>query len=471
MAQVMVHIHRAATGPHSRIPGRNQMQHRVVIVGGGFAGVTLARALERELPDNVGIVLLSDENFLLFSPLLSEVVGASILPAHCVAPIRQLLGRTEFRRASVRAIDFERREVHFDCGGEHRLRYGELALACGVRANLALIPGMAEHAFPLKTLGDALELRNRVLLQLELAEAEADPARRRILTSFVVVGGGSSGIEVAGALHDLLAAASPLYPKVELHDCRVTVLEAMDRPLGEFPASLAAFAQRQMARRGITIRTGAKVAEVGAQALALADGERLPVGTTVCTIGAEPQQLVDRLALPKQKGFVEVGDDLAVAGQAHAWALGDCARVANGDDGPAPPTAQFAVREARHLAGNLRRRLHGEPTRPFAYRPRAILATVGHRRAVASVFGVNMHGFTAWLLWRAVYLAKLPTLLRRVQVFFEWSWEMLFPRDVSQFHYMPYRLADGTRVGAQPGEAGSAEGRAAQDHRRAAGSR
>jgi NADH dehydrogenase len=154
------------------------------------------------------------------------------------------------------------------------------------------------------------------------------------------------------------------------------------------------------------------------------------------------------LALPKNKGFIEVGSDLGVNDTPHTWALGDCARVPNQGEGMAPPTAQFAVREAQHLARNLRRQFRDKPTCSFAYRPRAILATVGHRRAVASVFGLNLHGFGAWLLWRAVYLAKLPTLLRRIQVFFEWSWQMLFPRDVSQFHYLPYRLADGTRFAA-----------------------
>ena len=440
------------------------MENSVVIVGGGFAGVTLARSLERELPYAVRIVLLSDENFLLFSPLLSEVVGASILPAHCVAPIRQMLKRTEFHRATVTGIDVARREVRYRNAGEGCLRYGELVLAAGVQADLAMIPGMAEHAFPLKTLGDALELRNRVLLQFERAETEQDPALRRTLTSFVVVGGGSSGTELAGALHDLVRAAGPMYPGVDPAACHVTVLEAMDRLLGEFPEGLAGFAQRHMARRGITVRTRAKVASVEADAVTLDGGERLRAGTTICTIGAVPRDLLTGLALPQRKGFVDVGPDLAVSDTDHVWALGDCARVPNGDDGPAPPTAQFAVREAEHLAGNLARRLRGEPTRPFAYRPRAIMANIGHRRAVATVFGLNVHGFAAWLLWRGVYRVQLPTLMRRVQVYFEWSWQALFPRDVSQFHYMPYRLADGTRVAGRLDPApGSGSGRTTQD--------
>ncbi len=438
----------------------------VVIVGGGFAGVTLARRLERVLPQNVPLLLLSAENFLLFSPLLSEVVGAALLPAHCVVPIRQLLGRTAFRRARVTAIDTERRQVDFECGGAGSLRYGQLVLACGVRARLDLVPGMAEHAFPLKTPGDALELRNRVLLQLERAEAETDEERRRTLTSFAVVGGGSSGVEVAGAVHDLLCTAARLYPKLDAADCRVTVLEAMDRLLGEFPAGLGEFARRHMQGRGIDVRTGAAVEAVDAAAVTLKDGERVAAGTTICTIGAVPQPLVEELDLPKRRGGLQVDPDLRVSGQEHLWALGDCACIPNAaDQAYAPPTAQFATREALHLADNLRRHLRAEQTRPFAYRPRAIMATVGHHRAVARLLGMNFRGIPAWLLWRAVYLAKLPTLLRRVQVFFEWSWQALFPADVTQFHYEPYRLADGRRfMASRAEEAACAEDDAQRRH-------
>ena len=442
---------------------------KLVIVGGGFAGVTLARVAERVLPNNVRIVLLSEENFLLFSPLLSEVVGASILPPHCVAPIRQLLSRTEFRRVRVEAIDLANSEVCYGPGGDMRERYTELVLACGVQASLDLVPGMAEFAYPLKTLGDALELRNRVLLQLERAEIERDPDRRRGLTTFAVVGGGSSGVEVAGALHDLLSAAAPRYPSVRRDDCRVTVIEMSDRLLGEFPQRLGDFARRHMERRGILIETAATVARVESHAVLLERGDRIAAGTTVCTIGNVPRDLVSGLALADRKGFIQVGADLAVPGHPHVWALGDCARVPDGHGGRAPPTAQFAVREARHLAGNLRLRLRNEEPRPFAYRPRANLATVGHRRAVATLFGLRLHGFLAWLLWRAVYLAKLPTLVRRIQVFSEWTLQLLFPRDISQFHYLPYRLADGTRFAGRSA-AGETEEQESSGRRRAAGS-
>jgi NADH dehydrogenase len=201
----------------------------------------------------------------------------------------------------------------------------------------------------------------------------------------------------------------------------------------------------------------------------LKDGGRVAAGTIVCTIGTVPQTLIENLGLPMRRGAVQVEPDLRVTGRDHLWALGDCASIPNAaDDGVAPPTAQFATREALHLAENLRRALRGEATRPFGYRPRAIMATVGHRRAVARLFGFNFRGVPAWLLWRAVYLAKLPTWLRRVQVFFEWSWQALFPADVTQFHYAPYRLADGTRLDKSPAQQ---EGCTEDEAQRRAGAR
>lgn len=412
-------------------------EHTIVILGGGFAGTTLAQRLERRMPPSWNIVLLSKENYITYTPLLAEVVGASILPGHAVAPIRQMIRRTRYYRAEVTDLDLDQRELRYRGAGSSVMRYDHLVLACGMRANLGMVPGMAQHALPLVQLGDALDLRNRIILRLEEAELEADPARRQWLTTFVIIGGNFSGIEVTGAVADLLRASHRYYPHLDKDDLRVVVLEAGDRLLPAFPKELAEFARQHMERRGIQVRRNAMAAKVTGAGVEFADGgERLEAGTVISTVGFAPNPLIDRLPLPKNKGFVETAPDMSIPGHPGLWAVGDCAAIVNHfDDQLSPPMAQFALRQARQLADNLQRTIDDQETRPFSYRPRGQIASVGHQKAVARVFGLNLYGFPAWLLWRAVYLARLPTWLRKVQVFFEWSWQMLFPPDVTQFHY------------------------------------
>lgn len=408
----------------------------MVIVGAGFAGVTVARRLERLLPGDWEILLLSRENYITYNPLLAEVVGASILPGHVVAPVRQMLRRARFRMVDVTRIDVAGRRLYTAEPEQGAVPWDHLVLACGVRACLDQVPGMSDHALPLKLLGDALALRNRVLLQLERAARHPDPRARRALTRFVVVGGGFSGVEVAGELQDFLTAALRYYPEVEAAACRVTLVHSRDTLLNELSPRLGRYAEAKMRRAGIDIRLGSRVARADGSGVELQGGERLEAGTVVGTIGTAPVVLVEGLPLPKEKGRVVTEGDLSVPGHPQLWALGDCALVTNARDGrPAPPTAQFAVRQAEQLAANLARRVGGRPTRPFGYRSRGQLASIGHNKAVAEVFGVTVSGFPAWLLWRGFYLLQIPTLLRKVRIFFEWNWEMLFPADIVHLRF------------------------------------
>lgn len=421
-------------------------EEHIVIIGGGFAGVRLARRLERALPPDVSISLLSEENYLLYSPLLPEVVGGAMLAAHTVAPLRQLLHRTEFHRASVKGVDFERREIHFRAGDVvGRISYTQLVFACGKRANVRLVPGMDEYAFPLKTVGDALELRNRILLQLESAEVEQDPDRRRCLLSFAVVGGGANGVEVAGAIYDFLHAARRYYPALQKTAGQVKIIHSRGALLPEMPELLGQFVQKDMEERGIEVHLNAHVTSVDDECV-MCDNTRIDAATTICSIGSDTLPFIKSLSLPMTKGLIQTDPDLSVPALDGVWAIGDCAAITNTlDDTPAPPTAQFATREANWLAKNIVRRLNNQATLPFRYHPKGMLVTVGHHRAVARLLSVNIRGFSAWLLWRAVYLSKMPTWVRRVQIFFDWSWHMLFPQDMSQYHYGAYRQADGRR--------------------------
>jgi len=411
------------------------MRKSIVIVGGGFAGVDCARHLERRLPDGWDLYLLSRENHIVFTPLLAEVVGASISPLHVVWPIRQRLRRTTCRTVTVSRLNLNDCRVEYQPvgGSPAELSFDHLVLACGSVVNMDMMPGLAAHAFPLKTLGDAFTLRNHLIQQLERAEVETDPERRRHLLSIAVIGGGFSGVEVAGEMYDLLAASRKYYPVLRADDFRVVLLHSPKRLLPEMPESLGEFARVRMQARGIDIRLGIRAQAVTEAGVHLADGIVIPAGTIVCTIGNMANPLITESGLPLDRGRIRTEPDMRVTGHSNVWALGDCAVVPNAYDGqPSPPVAQFAVRQAKQLAANLRRAVAEQPTRPFSYRMIGSFAAIGHRKAVGRVLGVNFSGFLAWFLWRGIYLGKMPTLARRVQIAFDWAWQLIFPRDIVQ---------------------------------------
>jgi len=409
----------------------------IVIVGGGFAGTTLARALDGRLPRDYNLVLISEESYTTFNPMLPEAVGASIFPEQLVAPIRQMLERPRFIMGRVSAIDARRKTVTASTlAGELTLPYEHLVLAFGNRARLDLLPGLAENALPLKTIGDAMHIRNMVLRRVAQIELETDSAVRRRLGHFVVIGGGFSGVETAGQLADCLAGILPYYPRVAADELQVTLLQDQPRLLPELSERLGVAAHRSLAARGVDVRTGTRALCVGARAVALAGGEMLHAATTICTIGTRPNALVERITIPVERGRIVVNADLAVRDTPGLWAIGDCALVTNARDGKfAPPTAQFAVREARHLAANLIAVLNGAPTRAFDYRARGSMAAIGHMKGVADVFGLPVWGLPAWLLWRAYYLSQMPKLGQKVRIFVEWTWGMFFPTDITHLRF------------------------------------
>jgi NADH dehydrogenase len=409
----------------------------IVIVGGGFAGTTLARELDGRMPDGFELVLVSEESYTTFNPMLPEALGASIFPEQVVAPIRQMIRRTRFVMGRIRAIDTIRKTVTATTlAGEATFGYAQLVLAFGNRARLDLIPGLAENALPLKTIGDAMHIRNTVLRRVAQIELECDPAVRRRLGHFVVIGGGFSGVETAGELVDCLAGIHRYYPRVAKDELRVTLLQDQPRLLLELPERLGVAAHRSLTARGVVVRTGTRATCVAPRAVALAGGEMLHTATTICTSGTRPNALVERMSVPVERGRIVVNSDLSVRDTQGVWAIGDCALVPNARDGKfAPPTAQFAVRQARHLAANLRAVVAGSPTRAFSYKARGAMAAIGHRKGVADFFGVPLSGLPAWLLWRAYYLSQMPTLGRKVRIFVEWTWGMFFATDITHLRF------------------------------------
>ena len=418
----------------------------LIIIGGGFAGTTLAQRIEHRLPPGWQTTLISQENFITFNPLLPEVVGASILPGHVIAPHRQMMCCATVNMTQVSEIDTENRKVHYLGEGSGVLPYDELVLACGCNANLDIVKGMGNYALPLKTLGDALFLRNRVISRLEQAELQPDAVQRRWLTTFVIIGGGFSGVETAGELVDFLYSSLRFYPRIKHEDLRIVLLHATDRLLPELSPTLGAFTLRKMHQRGVDVRLKARATLVTDRAVHLDSSDIIEGGTVICTIGTAANPLLEQIPAAKVRGRLQVNPDMSVPGVPNVWALGDCAAVPNARDGSvSPPTAQFADRQGRQLADNILAKLKGRPTRPFSYKPMGQLSSIGHNKAVAEIFGLKISGFVAWLMWRGLYLLKIPTLSRKSRLFLEWNWAMFFPPDISHLGYRRTRRVHAPR--------------------------
>jgi NADH dehydrogenase len=409
---------------------------RVLIVGGGFAGVTLAQRVERLLPRSTQVVVISDQNHLVFTPMLPEVAGRTVPPFDTVIAGRQLTRHTRWIEGRVHAVDRGERIVHYRRldGDDASLSYSHLVLACGSVADMSEIPGLASRGHPLKTVLDAVIIGNTIIAAFERAAAAADAATRTRTLTVAVIGGGFSGVEVAGQVASLLQAIHPLYP--ELHDARphVTLLHSGHHLIPELhDLSLSSYTLKTLRRHRVEVQLRTRVLSVDDEGIRLESGGHIDAATIICTVGTATHPLIASLHLRLDRGRLPTDAGMRVIGADGLWAIGDCALVPNARGGqPSPATAQFAVQQARQLARNIARDARGEPSLPFDYRPRGQLAAIGAHQAVAVIYGVKVSGFTAWLLWRAVYLAKLPTWRRRVAVALSWTMAIPFAPNVVQ---------------------------------------
>lgn len=411
---------------------------RILVLGGGFGGVYAAMHLEGALGHraDVEITLVSRENFFLFTPMLHEVAASDLDITHIVSPLRTLLKRTAIFVGDVESIDLERRRVRVGHGFErhdHDLAYDHLVIALGSMTNFYGLPGLEQHALTMKTLGDAIHLRNRVIATLEEADTECAAGRDDLLT-FVVAGGGFAGVETIAGLNDFVREALRFYPRISPDRIRMVLVHAGSVVLPELGSSLGAYAQRKLSNRGIEIITDAKVSTVTDHRVTLADGRRIPARIVVWSAGTSPHPLVQGLPCMLDRGRILVDETLAVPGYDGVWALGDCAAIPDPRTaGTHPPTAQHALREARTVADNIAATLDNRPARAFSFRTIGQLAAIGRRTGVARMFGVNFSGFFAWWLWRTVYLSKLPRFEKKCRVAIDWTLDLIFAKDFVQF--------------------------------------
>ena len=422
------------------------MSARIVILGGGFAGVAVAQRLEKKLrPDEAQIAVVSRENFTLFTPMLPEVSSGGIETRHVVTPVRAQLRRSTFVLGEITRIDLDAREIearHPITGDATTLGYDQLVLGLGsVNATFG-IPGVTEHTLPLKTIEDAETLRNRIIAALEQAVVTAPGAERDRLLSFVVVGGGYTGCEAAGELVDLFRSIVPFYRPLVLADVRMILIEAGKALLPDLPPRMGAYTTRNLERRRVELVLGDGVKQIDVDGLTLASGKMIPCATAIWSAGVRPSPILKDLpgVVHARNGGIVVRRDMSVIGRPGVWAIGDCAWIPNSDDADQsdraawyPATAQHAIREGPALGDNIVATLRGRPTTPFVYTSLGTMASLGGRRGVAAFpGGFVLTGFLAWFLWRTYYLARLPGLDRRLRVTVDWTLGLIFPRDIAE---------------------------------------
>ena len=426
------------------------MPANVVILGGGYAGLPAARRLEKLLPPQAAkVTVVSDVNFMLYTPLLPGAASGSLEPRHVVVPLREELDRTEFRLGHVTGLDTQARKVTVQRGDGRadELPYDHLVVALGSTSRTLPIPGLGEYGVGFKTLSEAIALRNRVVSALERAEVSEDPVERRALLTFVFVGAGYAGLEGIAELQDFAADVVERYPRCRLEGLRFVLVEARDRVMPEISASLAEFAASELRRRGIEICTNTTLDEVGPDWIRLSGHEdRMPCATLCWTAGVKPVPIVAELGLPLERGRIKTDRCCRVPGCDGVWAIGDAAAVPDparpGE--PCPPTAQHAMRQGRLVAKNIARGLASRKPKPFTYKTLGVFVDMGRYQAVAETVGIRWRGFPAWFLARTYHLAQMPGYKRRLRITVDWTVDLLFPRDSSELGQLghPPRLGE-----------------------------
>ena len=426
---------------------------KVLILGGGFAGVGVAQKLQSFMSkkNNLEVTMVSDNNYFMFQPMLPGVAAGTIEASHIVNPIRRLCKKITFHRAQVDEIDIENKKVKIvekDITRQHWLEFDHLVFAMGLSTDMSKVPGMTEHSLPMRTLGDAIFLRNEIINKLEMASVETNLFKKRKLLTFVFVGGGFSGVETMGEVGDMIKSALKNYPTITKDDIRLVLIHSGDRILKELGKKVALFAQKKLAKRGMTLHLNTRVKEVSPEEVVLSNDDVIQANTVVCTTGNAPHKVLTSLDFINKRGrldtdeffrVVEKNDNGTITNTFnHLWAIGDCAftpnlkKIKKDPEALCPPTAQFAVRMAPVLAKNINATLKDKKLRKFSFKELGQMAVIGHLCGVAEVMGIRFSGVLAFFMWRAIYWAKLPGIYCKFRVLFDWIIHAFFPVDITQ---------------------------------------
>ena len=412
---------------------------KIVIVGGGFAGLYAAKYLDKRLArrSDIEVTLISRENFILFTPMLHEVAAGDLSPADIVNPLRRILRHVNVVQAEVNDIDLSARRVQCLAGVrniELEFEFDHLLLTIGSETNFFGLEGVRDWAVTMKSLSDATLLRNRMVALLEEASLEKDEATRKELLTFVTAGGGFAGVETTGAVNDFVRETLKFYPALREESIRVVVVHPGTFILPELGEELGRYAEQKLSERKVDIIKGARVAGYDGSVVKLSDGTSIPATTLIWTAGVKPGAAIESLDCKKERGRLLVNEYLAVPEVSGLWACGDCAAVPDGYETGKffPPTAQHGLREAITAAKNIEAAIDGRALQPFTFTTLGLLATIGRRNGVAMVFGLKFSGLIAWAMWRGIYLMKLPRLAKKLRVMMDWTLDLLFGREIEQ---------------------------------------
>ncbi len=451
------------SGTHSS--SKANFGREILIIGGGFAGTYLARYLRKTIRGQAKVTLIDKNNYFVFQPLLPEVASGTLSAQDAVVPLRAILKDTHFRMAEVHSIDLEAEKITVLQGRKRRLidlKYDQLVVAFGRETNLSLLPGFAEHAFSMKNLADAYILRNHVLDCLESADITENLGFKRRLLSFVVAGGGFSGVETAGELVEMLEKALPFYPNIKRDEIKLYIVHIGPCILPELPERLGRYAHRVLGKHKLEIVLNTAIESATSTHVTLDDGTRLETFTLISTVGTVANHLLKDFPVQLIRDKLPVDSKLRVKGYENVWAIGDSALIplGNKEDHWAPPTAQFARQEARCLAKNLAATINNKALADFHYEPLGSMASIGSHKGVATIKNVHFAGFLAWFVWRSLYLFMIPGIATKTRIMFDWTLDFLLPRSIVK---MPQRSANACRgmrfakgdVISQPGQLAS----------------
>jgi NADH dehydrogenase len=415
---------------------------KVVIIGGGFGGGFAAKYLHKYAAAEIEVELISQRNYFVFQPLLPEIASGTLNAQDAVTPLRLMLPQVKIRLAEVKSIDFAQKVITVLQGRKTvvvQVPYDHVVIATGQVTDLSMFPGFTQHSMTMNDLADAQRLRNHVIQCLELADITLNAQLKKAALTFVVAGGGFSGVETMGELVEMIRRTLHRYPNIAPEEIKPILIQRGDRLLPEMQPELSEYAVQSLIRAGVEVRLKTGISSATAMSLATQDGQSIQCMTTVTTIGNGPSGFLRSLDLQLVKGKIPVNANLEVVDLDNVWALGDAALIPMEANGKltdlstyAPPTAQFAVREAQFLAKNILAKVTGQSLQHFHYRPLGALASLGSYRAVATIFGFSLTGLLAWIMWRGLYIGMLPGFSTRLRVALNWLFDYFMPRTIVQ---------------------------------------